>query len=58
MKKIIIETACLIGGQHAEVGEVVSTDADTADTLVRHNKAKYQDEGEKKPSKGDKAAAE
>jgi hypothetical protein len=40
-KKIIIETACLIGGQHAEVGEVVSADADTADTLVRHGIAKF-----------------
>jgi hypothetical protein len=52
-KKIIIETACLIGGQHAEVGEVVSADADTADTLVRHGRAKFPDDDKKAAKGGD-----
>ena len=57
MKKIIIETACLIGGVHAEVGEAVTVDSDTAAMLVRHGRAKFPEQTKAEAAAAEKAKA-
>ena len=56
MKKIIIETACLIGGQHADQGDLVSVDVETADMLIRHGRASDPEAAEDKKPEGKKPA--
>lgn len=57
MKNLIIETACLVNGQHVEEGEAITVDPDTAAALVRHGRAKFAVEEQQAARKSRQAAA-